>query len=266
MNIDSSAKKSSSLRFFLLVFILALPFWLIGTIVDQSLPLPVKFPVSALSFVCPMVAALILVYKENKLDGVINLFKRVPDYKKIRPKVWYAPIILLLPVTYLLSYGIMRFFGRSLPEPHIQFIIIPLLFMGFFFSALCEEIGWMGYAADPLQKHWTALETGIILGAVWGIFHIIPDIQAQRSLYWIFWQCGVYSIAFRILIVWIYNNTGRSLFATILFHDTDNVSWALFPNNGSHYDPSITGILTVITAFIVVFLWGSKTLARYRYA
>jgi uncharacterized protein len=266
MYIDSSANKSSSFRFFLLVFILALPFWLIGTGFEEALPLPMKLPVSALSFICPMIAALILVYKENKRDGIINLFKRVLDYKKIRPKVWYVPIILLMPIIYFLSYEIICLFGYPLPEPHIRFIIIPVLFAGFFFSALCEEIGWTGYAADPLQKNWTALETGIILGIVWGIFHTIPDIQAQRSIYWIFWQRGVYSIALRILIVWIYNNTGRSLFATILFHDMDNVSWALFPNNGSHYDPSITGILTVIITLIIVFLWGSKTLAGYRYA
>ena len=108
--------------------------------------------------------------------------------------------------------------------------------------------------------------TGIVLGLVWGLLHVVPDIQAHHDLAWIVWQRGVYSVAFRILIVWIYNNTGNSIFAAVLFHDMDNVSWSSFPNNGSHYDPAITGLLTAITAVIVIFLWGSKTLARYRYA
>ena len=124
----------------------------------------------------------------------------------------------------------------------------------------------MGYAVDPLQERQSALTTSIVLGSVWGIFHVVPDIQAHHGLAWIAWQHGVYAVALRILIVWLYNNTGKSVFASIFVHDTDNVSWSLFPNYGSHYDPTVTGAITAIAAVIVTFLWGLKTLARYRYA
>lgn len=40
----------------------------------------------------------------------------------------------------------------------------------------------------------------------------------------------------------------------------------LFPTYGWHYDPTIAFIVTAATAGIVTFLWGPKTLARYRYA
>ena len=40
---------------------------------------------------------------------------------------------------------------------------------------------------------------------------------------------------------------------------------ALFPNYGSHWDPAVAGVITAIVAVIVAFLWGSRTLARYRY-
>lgn len=91
----------------------------------------------------------------------------------------------------------------------------------------------------------------------------MPDIQAHHSLSW---TAGhrLNSVAERILIVWLYNNTGQSVLAAIPFHDMDNVG--AFPNNGSHYDPAITATITAITAVIVTFLWGSKTLSRYRYA
>ena len=46
--------------------------------------------------------------------------------------------------------------------------------------------------------------------------------QDRHGPSWMLWQRGVYSVAFRILLVWIYNNTG-SLFATTLFHAMDNV-------------------------------------------
>ena len=156
--------------------------------------------------------------------------------------------------------------GRPLPELHIPFLTIPILFIVFFIAAVGEEAGWMGYVVDPMQDRWSALKTGIALGSVWRILHVVPDIQAHHGLAWIAWQHGVYAVALRILIVWFYNNTGKSVFAAILVHDTDNVSWSLFPNYGSHYDPAVTGAITAIAAVIVTFLWGAKTLARYRYA
>ena len=66
--------------------------------------------------------------------------------------------------------------------------------------------------------------------------------------------------------VWVYNNTGRSVFATALFHAMGNVSTFLFPNYGSHYDPRITGPIIAFAAAIVTAVWGPRTLARYRNA
>ena len=146
-------------------------------------------------------------------------------------------------------------------EPHIPFLTIPILFVVFFVLAIGEEVGWMGYAADPMQERQSALTTSIVLGSVWRIFHVVPDIQAHHGLAWIAWQHGVYAVALRIRIVWLYNNTGKSVFAAILVHDTDNVSWTLFPNYGSHDDPAVTGAITAIVAVIVTFLWGLKDIS-----
>jgi membrane protease YdiL (CAAX protease family) len=79
------------------------------------------------------------------------------------------------------------------------------------------------------------------------------------------WQCGK-TVMMRVLIVWLYNNTGKSLFASITFHSMDNLSFLfLLPIYGSYYDPFITFILMAITTAMVAFLWGPKTLARYRF-
>ena len=58
---------------------------------------PINLPVSALMFVCPLIAAVILVYREEKLGGIRRLLKRVFDYKRIKQKLWYVPIIFLMP-------------------------------------------------------------------------------------------------------------------------------------------------------------------------
>lgn len=128
MNIGESSKRSPP-GFFLLVFALSIPFWLVGSMAKQGLPLPINLPVSALMFVCPLIAALILVYRENKLDGIKQLLKKTLDYRRIKPKIWYLPILLLMPVIMLLSYGVMRLIGRPLPEPQIPFPAIPLFFL-----------------------------------------------------------------------------------------------------------------------------------------
>ncbi|RPJ78654.1 MAG: CPBP family intramembrane metalloprotease [Alphaproteobacteria bacterium] len=265
---DTSASSNKSLlRFFSLIFALSIPFWLVGTFAEHlSIGLPLNLPVSALMFPCPLIAALILVYREDGPGGIRRLLNKVFDYKRIRPKIWYVPIIFLLPIIYLLSYGIMRLMGLPLLELHISFLTIPILFVVFFISAAGEEAGWMGYAVDPMQDRWSALKTGIILGLLWSIWHVVPDIQAHQTWAYIAGQ-RFYSVVLRILIVWLYNNTGKSVFAAILFHDMDNVTvYSLFPNTSTYYYPAITGVLTAIAAVTVTFLWGSKTLARYRYA
>jgi uncharacterized protein len=245
----------SPLRFFVLVFALSIPIWLIQ---------PRDWPISA-SVGAPLIAALILVYREEGGGGVRRLLSRVFDQRRIRKGIWYGPIILLMPVVYLLTYGVMSLMGLPLPdEPYFPFLMIPLLFVLFFILAIGEEVGWTGYATDPLQDRWSALTTGIILGLVTALWHFVPLIQMGRTPIWIaWWSLG--SISIRVLTVWLYNNTGRSLFAGIVFHAMNNLSFALFPNYGSHWDPAVAGVITAIVAVIVAFLWGSRTLARYRY-
>lgn len=267
-------KTSPSIRrspwvFFALVALIAAPFLLLGSLTEQGLlkDLRINLPFSALAFVSPIAAAFILVYREERWAGIGKLLKRVFDYKRIRPIIWYVPIIFLLPMLYGLSYGIMRLMGVPLPDPQISPLTIVIFFAIFFFSAVCEEAGWMGYAFDPLQARWNALGASIILGIVWSAIHVVPDIQAHHPWSWIAGQ-RIFTAALRILIVWFYNNTGKAVFAAVLVHTMDNVSvFSLFPNNGgSHYIPAITAALTVITAAIVTFLWSPKTLARFRRA
>jgi hypothetical protein len=100
------APQRSSLKFFLLVFALTAPFWVIGAVTGLQL-LP-GVPVAALMFVCPVLAAIILVYQESKLAGVKALLMRSFDYKRIAAKIWFVPILFLLPVVAVLSFVVKR--------------------------------------------------------------------------------------------------------------------------------------------------------------
>jgi uncharacterized protein len=251
-----ASSKRSPLRFFLSVFALSVPIWLVE---------PQDWPVTA-SVGVPFIAALILVYREEGFAGTRRLLRRVFDHERIEPKTWYVPTIFLLPAIFLLTYGVTCLMGLQLPdEPYVPVLLIPLLLVLFFVLAVGEEVGWTGYVTDPMQERWGALTTSIILGSVGAGWHIVPLIQMGRAPAWIaWWTLG--TVALRTLTVWLYNNTGRSLFAAIVFHATFNVSFAVFPNYGSYWDPAVAGAITAIAALIVTFLWGPKTLARYRYA
>jgi CAAX protease family protein len=258
-----ASRSRSPLTSFVLVFALSVPFWVTGAVTRRQL-FP-GLPVSSLMAFCPLMAALILVYRENKTAGVTELLTRAFDYKRISAKVWYAPIVLLMPGVMVLSYGLMRMMGLPLPTLQFPVLAAPVMFLAFFITALGEELGWSGYIIDPMQERWNALQASLLLGLVWATWHIVPLVQAHRSPVWIAWWC-LSTVAQRVLIVWLYNNTGKSVFAAILFHDISNVSWQLFPNYGSHYDPRITGPIIACAAAIVTVVWGPRTLARYRTA
>ena len=113
-----TSRTRSPLRFFLLVFVLTIPFWLLGFAV--SLQLLPGLPVSALAFVCPGMAALILAYREGGKSAAARLLKRSFDHDRIKAKIWYAPVILLIPAAHVLAYAVMRLTGTFLPAPQLS--------------------------------------------------------------------------------------------------------------------------------------------------
>jgi membrane protease YdiL (CAAX protease family) len=265
--LNGTSGNRSPLIFFSLVFLLSIPIWAIGPVAEQSLPgeMPTDLPISALMAFCPVIAAVILVRRQEGSEGVKTLLGRAFDYKGIKGKTWYVPILFLWPALMVLEYGLMKLVGVALPDPRLPVLLLPVSFAVFFVAALGEEVGWQGYVVDPLQDRWNALTGSIIVGIVWAVWHFVPFIQMGRTPTWIAWQ-SMGMVATRVLIVWLYNNTRKSVFAAILFHAMNNVTTALLPNYGWHYDPLIAFIILAVAAVIVTLLWGPETLARYRYA
>ncbi len=110
-----------------------------------------------------------------------------------------------------------------------------------------------------------ALVAAILLGGIWAVYHYVGLVQAHRSLEWIAWWT-LYTVAGRVILVWLYNNTGRSVFAATLFHMTINVTWQLFPVEGSYFDPRVTGLILALLAVLILLLWGGRSLDRFRLA
>ena len=156
----------------------------------------------------------------------------------------------------------MSLLGRPVPIPQIEILRTLILCAAFFVAALGEELGWSGYAVDPMQSRWGALRAGILLGAIWALFHLMALMQAGRSMEWIAWWC-LGTVTMRVVMVWLYNNTGNSVFGATLFHASSNVSWQTFPLHGSFFDPRLNGLIIAFIAVVVTIIWGPRTLARW---
>lgn len=261
----SSLIDKSLTIFFSLVFVLSVPFWVVDVLTQLPKAIPINLPISSLMAFNPLIAVLILSYRYNQSAVMREILKSAFDYKGIKRRKWYLPAIFLMPALMFLAYWMMHLIGMPLSEPKISLLQIVILFPLFFVSALGEEVGWLGYAIDPMQDQWGALNASIILGSVWGLWHLWGYFQTNNGSEWAIWQL-LGSIPLRTVIVWLYNNTGKSLLAGILFHAMINVSEFSFPNYGSQYDPFISAIIFTLAAAIVVFLGGSRTLTRFRFA
>jgi len=203
----------------------------------------------------PMTAACAVTYRQRGRAGVVQLLKRTFDYHRTSNGIWFLPALLLLPLIYALSYLILRWTGRPLPETvDIPLWIAPALFAMFFIGSVGEELGWSAHAIDPMQDRWGVARASIALGIVWAIWHSFPYVQTGNSAAWIMWQ-SLQTVGLRVLIVWIYNGAGRSAFAAILMHASANMSWSLFPNWGSHYDPMVASVAMWLAAAIVLLGW-----------
>ncbi len=249
----------SPFKFFGLVFALTLPFWILGALAAYQL-LP-ALPLSALSFFCPVLAAAILLYRSDGWIGVTALLRRSFDLGRIRSKRWLAAAILLEPAIMVLSFAVIRMMGVPVPAPQIALLPALALFVVFFIAALGEELGWSGYATDPLQARFGGLGASLVIGLVWVGWHFIGLAQANRSVAFIAWW-SLSTLAYRVIIVRLYNHTGRSVSAAAVFHAMINLTWQLFPVNGSFYDPRITGLIAAVMAVMAVVVWRPRTLAR----
>lgn len=246
--------------FFVLTFVLSLPPYLVAALVPQEMVMLTGLIIA----LAPITAALILAYRENRADGAKRLLKRCFDYKKITRRIWYAPIFFLMPVLFLLALGIMILMGESLPDPLFPIVAAPVAFLMFFIFALFEEIGWMGYTFDPMEERWNALVASVILGIIWATWHIPLYILSGQGPVRIAVQLTSL-IGIRTLIVWIYNNTGKSVFATILIHAVYNVCTLMVTSFYTSLGHLITSIFVIITAVIVTCLWDPETLAQFRF-
>ena len=246
-------------KFYLLVFGFSIPFYAIGILAPQLRQwMPLGLPINVLMVSCPVGVALWLEWREAGSAGARSLLGRVFDAARVPNTAWLWVSLAVMPAAMVVSFLFQRSMGHHLPEPTVSVWTVLFSFAVYFVGAIGEELGWMGYAVDPLQDRYGFWLTSLGMGALWWLWHVIPYHTLGRSLEWIAWQ-GIATVMFRIVMVLIYNHAGRSVLTSILFHTTINVSIDAFPANGSGYDPMVTGLVLMAMAALMVGLVGTET-------
>ena len=245
------------LWFFALTFALTAPFWAISA--ASGLQLLPGLPIAAFAVVCPAAAALAITWRSRGLAAGRALLARVFDAGRLRSRLWWLPILFISPAIAAVMFVALRLSGSGVPDPHIAPLGAVALFAVFLPGALCEELGWSGFALGPVQARWGATAAGLLIGAVWAVWHYLALLEAHRSASWIaWWSLG--TVAQRVIMVWLFNNTGASVFGVALFHAMSNLCWQLFPVQGSWFDPRLNGVITAAVALAVVL--GTRAFAR----
>lgn len=244
-------------RYFLAVMLLSAPFWLVGALLSWE-PFP-GIPVSAAMAVVPGLVAIVLVTRVAGGSGAIQWLKSALAPSIPGHRLWVLVALLVPPTIMFATYIVMRISGYNMPKPELDIVQLTFLLLIFLVPALLEEIGWSGYALDRLQQQMSALVASLLIGVIWATWHFFPLLQIGRTIGWIAWW-SVGTVAIRILITWIFNNSGQSCLAAALFHASQNASWQAFPNHGSHYDPAIHGLVLVVASGTIVVKYGGKTL------
>jgi membrane protease YdiL (CAAX protease family) len=141
--------------------------------------------------------------------------------------------------------------------------LISLVFGG----PLGEEIGWRGYALPRLQKEWSPLASALILGIVWGLWHLpLFFITGTAQSFLALAPFMLWVVSLSVLFTWAYNNTAGSLLIPVLLHAIVNffaATLAVLPaNEADGARPFLLYTLLVCLLAAAVVLLAGPQLSR----
>jgi membrane protease YdiL (CAAX protease family) len=213
----------------------------------------------------PAIMGILFTYLALNKEGQKDYWRRVLDFKRITLK-WYLVIFLLIPTisifaALLSGYWETYSFIHKLPSLYLTLLSVPLV-------PVLEELGWRGYVLDRLQEKYSALVSSIILGALWGPWHL-PVFFLPGSIFGLmpfaslmFWLYMFHEIVLSVVFTWIYNNTNRSTLSAILLHIVLEfcANTGLIPWDSPKHLYNVT--LWTVFAIIITYFYGYKTLAK----
>ena len=187
----------------------------------------------------PSIAAFLVVFIIGGRRGFTDLMRPFGRWR-VGLGLWglaiFGPAVL-----YLIGLGVHLLAGGEAP-PFImireELNLIPLYLVMVVLmpwnGPIGEEFGWRGYALPKLQTKYGPVIASLVIGAIWGFWHLPSFFAPQGVISAIYIEVGmifilVYTlgtIANSIFMTWLYNqSTASALVAGIIWHAAINF-WA----------------------------------------
>jgi membrane protease YdiL (CAAX protease family) len=179
----------------------------------------------------PALSAIYLVRTIQGKDERREFWRRVVDYKRV-PWRWFLASLFIPLLIAILTVLTAPFFTTEYSNWQPLWLVFqnPLIFVFFLVSTLLfgplpEEIGWRGYGLESLQTKYSAVQSSLIVGLFWALWHIplfLTKDSAFAATYPLFspgfWLWAISLLSISIIMTWIFNRTGKSTLTAILFH------------------------------------------------
>lgn len=179
--------------------------------------------------------------------GVRDLLQRLLRWR-VRFHWYFITLFGLLATTLVAS---IPFLGEVPLEALVQkwtllfTVYLPGVLVPFVLINLWEELAWTGYMQHTLQERHGPVLASVMVAPLFALIHLpaffvtgwISDERMPLSQFSaVLVQIGimaVFAVFLRILIMWLYNGTGRSVLLVALFHSAFNMT------NGQKITPEL---------------------------
>ena len=217
----------------------------------------------------PFLAATLVNYQDGGWKNVKDFWKRGFDFNF--PARWLLIIVIISLLVSAVPLGLYMLFGGEGPKESILFqpwMIVPVFLTYFFTGGGNEEWGWRGFALDRFQERWNPTIASIVLGIIWGCWHIplfFIEGTGQSHMSLIIFIVATPGLS--ILHTLVYNKTEKNLLAVWLFHAMLGTAWETFPivqpqisgyKNMYIYDFLAVTILAILVLVVEGTLLGYK--------
>ncbi len=211
----------------------------------------------------PALAAVITLALASGRAGLRELWQRLTNF---RAGKWYliGPAIILAYQGMAFIANILRGATQSSPlQLPAMGVVLQLLLLG----GQWEEIGWSGFALPKLQQRFANRTNGPLIAAlVLGVFRSLWHLPLFLSgnLYW--FDILIFSFTFQLIIAWIFNRSGGSLPAVMLFHFLSNLMGSIGSSVFTGTDRVAFYALFMGFAALIalVIVWASRLKMGYR--
>jgi membrane protease YdiL (CAAX protease family) len=206
----------------------------------------------------PCIAGLFMIILVDGKSGLRGLLSRMGKWRVgLR---WYAAALFIFPFLILVVLLTLTTLGYTDFSPSfITFGILAGLSAGFF-----EEIGWMGFAYPKLQAKHETLRAVFILGFLHGLWHALAGYLGESQSYAEYWlprfivMWMISMTAMRIILVWIYVNTGSLLLAQLTHASSTGFLVILSPSPITPAAETLWWTMYAIVLWLVAFVILAK--------